>query len=421
MSDPGPFDMTQTSLTEKLAAHLMRPVDEATRQRARLHLLDWLGCVAGALKSEKAARYAKHLDHPEHWLGNILEMDDVHRSAILHPGPVIWPAALKDEADLTKGLNSAIIGYEAMICVGATFDSHHYSHFHPTATAGCFGAATAHLHRRLGQDSALVDDYASAMGLAGTVTGGLWQTRHENDDAKQFHVAHAIETGEQIASYIAANIKGSRFILEGRQGLYAATCKNPKPMNFADQWRIHEVSFKPWGACRHAHPAIDAALELKAKAGSLAGEIFVESYADAITFCDRPDPQTVLDAKFSLQHAVAVVAERGVPTLSDFEPDAIEKLATSRARVTVAEASDITSRYPEHYGARVTCDGETVELIDTLGDPERCMSEDQIIGKARQLIAWGGLADKEADRAIDLALKGDDGMAIQTMLKEWLS
>lgn len=421
MSDPAPLDMTQTSLTEKLAAHLMQPIDEATRQRARLHLLDWLGCVAGALKSEKAERYAKHQDHPEYWLGNILEMDDVHRSAILHPGPVIWPAALKDQADLVKALNSAIIGYEAMICIGATFDGHHYSHYHPTATAGFFGAAAAHLHGHLGQDSALIGDYTSALGLAGTVAGGLWQTRHENDDAKQFHVAHAIETGERILANIQGGIKGSRFILEGPQGLYAATCKHPKPMTFADQWRIHEVSFKPWGACRHAHPAIDAALELKAKTGSLDGEISVESYGDAIIFCDRPDPRTVGDAKFSLQHAVAVVAERSVPQLSDFEPDAIAELAESRARVTVSEASDITARYPEHYGARITCDGETVELIDTLGDPERSMSEEQIIGKARQLIAWGGLPDKEADRAIDLALKGDDGTAIQTMLKGWLS
>ncbi|HEY9092583.1 MmgE/PrpD family protein [Parasphingorhabdus sp.] len=421
MSDPAPLDIAQASLTEKLAAHLMRPVDDETRQRARLHLLDWLGCVAGALKSEKAVRYARHLDHPEYWLGNILEMDDVHRSAILHPGPVIWPAALKDEADLTKVLHSAIIGYEAMICVGATFDSHHYSHYHPTATAGFFGAAVSRLHHHLGQDISLAGQYASAMGLAGTIAGGLWQTRHENDDAKQFHVAHAIETGEQISAFIAANIKGSRFILEGPQGLYAATCKNPKPMDFADQWRIHEVSFKPWGACRHAHPAIDAALELKAKTGSLSGEIFVESYADAITFCDRPDPQTVLEAKFSLQHALAVVAERGVPALSDFEPDAIKELTQARARVKVSEAADITSRYPEHYGARVTCGGETIELVDTLGDPERCMSENQIIGKARQLIAWGGLPDTEADRAIDLALKGDDSTSIQAMLKEWLS
>ncbi|MEO0441813.1 MAG: MmgE/PrpD family protein, partial [Pseudomonadota bacterium] len=80
--------MTQESLTEKLATHLLRPVDEATRQRARLHLLDWLGCVAGALATD-AGSMPKQMSGPTEyqasWLGNVLEMDDIHRSSILHP------------------------------------------------------------------------------------------------------------------------------------------------------------------------------------------------------------------------------------------------------------------------------------------------------------------------------------------------
>ncbi|MFK7841581.1 MAG: hypothetical protein AB8B54_04880, partial [Sphingorhabdus sp.] len=89
--------------------------------------------------------------------------------------------------------------------------------------------------------------------------------------------------------------------------------------------------------------------------------------------------------------------------------------------ISVADASDITDRYPEHYGARITCAGETVALVDTLGDPERPLSKDGIIDKARSLIAWGGLSEKEADRAVDLALNGDDAEAIDKMLSDWLS
>ena len=40
------------SLTERLAKHLLRPTDEIVRTKARLHLLDWLGCVAGARRSD---------------------------------------------------------------------------------------------------------------------------------------------------------------------------------------------------------------------------------------------------------------------------------------------------------------------------------------------------------------------------------
>ncbi len=411
------------SLTEHLAKHLQRPVDGATRTKARLHLLDWLGCVAGARPDPKQNTPLSALsDHNlirASWLGNALEMDDIHRTAILHPGPAIWPITLRKfwAKSFNAQLDAAIRGYEAMIAIGETFDTLHYAHYHNTSTAGVFGAAAT--------AASLFDcnahQTANALGFAGSVSGGLWQMRHEGGDAKQWHLLNIFQTGENAARAARAYFEAPKQILEGPQGLYAATCREPKSMTFPDRWRIHDVSFKPWGACRHAHPAIDAALELKARLGGLDGEILVETYADAISFCDKPNPETTLQAKFSLQHALAVVAVKGAPELSDFEPAAIWEHAVVRARVSVREAADITGRYPQHYGARVTCNGQTVELIDTLGDPERPMSEAQIIDKARALMAWGGLADGQADEAVDLALKGDDPGAILAMLGEWLS
>lgn len=409
------------SLTEQLAKHLMRKVDDATRDRARLHLLDWLGCVAGARNSKIAATLNPMQSSrliQAMFLGNVLEMDDVHRSAVLHPGPVIWPSALgEDIGDMDALLDAAVVGYEAMIAVGATLDAHHYAHYHPTATAGVFGAA-ATFARGFDQSH---NQIVASLGLAGSVAGGLWQMRHEDVTTKQWHVAHAWGTGRSAAEYAEYGVTGPHFILEGPQGLYAATCKNPKPMEFPRRWRIWDVSFKPWGACRHAHPAIDAALELQALLGKLDGEIVVETYADALAFCDNPDPKSPQQAKFSLQHAVAIVATSGVPTLADFDPAAICKLAKARARVTVRECKDITVRYPLHYGARVTCNRQAVEMIDTLGDPERAMSEMQIIDKARALMAWGGLSEKHADKAVKLALEGDDPAAIHKMLGKWLA
>ena len=409
------------SLTEQLAKHLMRKVDDATRDRARLHLLDWLGCVAGARDSNiavtlnpmQSSRLIQAM-----FLGNVLEMDDVHRSALLHPGPVVWASALgEDIGDMDAVLNAAVVGYEAMIAVGATLDAHHYAHYHPTATAGVFGAA-ATFASGFGQSQ---KETVASLGLAGSVAGGLWQMRHEDVTTKQWHVAHAWETARSAVEYAEYGVTGPRFILEGSQGLYAATCKNPKPMEFPKRWRIHEVSFKPWGACRHAHPAIDAALELQELLGNLEGEIVVETYADAIAFCDNPNPKTPQQAKFSLQHTLAIVATSGVPTLADFEPAAIKRLSKTRARVSVRECKDITARYPQHFGARVRCQRQAVELIDTLGDPERPMSEAQIIDKARALMSWGGLTEKQANKAVKLALEGDDPAAIHRMLGKWLA
>jgi 2-methylcitrate dehydratase PrpD len=401
------------SLTAQLAKHLQRPIDYATRQRARLHLLDWLACVAGARGSALASRLTgEPLVAKLAFLGSLLEMDDVHRSSVLHPGPVIWPVIIDSTQPLDRRLDAAVRGYDAMIAVGATLDAYHYGHFHPTATAGVFGAAAAkaYLQNLDGHQT------VAALALAGSVSGGLWQMRHETGDAKQWHVAHAVMVGSH-AGWLAANdLTGPRFILEGPQGLYAAMCRAPKPMTFPDPWRIHEVSFKPWAACRHAHPAIDCALELRA-AGRLAAPFMLETYADAISFCDKPNPTTEVDAKFSLQHAVAVIADGRNAEPADFTPEAIAALAPLRARVTVTEDPAISARYPSHFGARLN----GLELIDTRGDPERPVSAADIIAKMKMLADWGGLVPDEADRAVELALYGDDAGAITAMLADWLS
>ena len=316
-----------------------------------------------------------------------------------------------NETTLTHILSCAVVGYEAMIEIGATFDAHHYAFYHPTATAGVFGATAAFGSNWLSDDA-----MRHALALAGSVSSGLWQMRHSHNFAKQWHIEHAVGVGADASIFADDGATGPLSILEGPQGLYAATCREPKPMVLGPGWRIEEVSFKPWAACRHAHPAIDCALELRA-AGKLTAPFHVETYADALTFCDKPHPTTETEAKFSLQHAVAVIADGRGATPADFTLEAIAALAPLRAQVTVTEVPEITARYPAHFGARLN----GFELIDTRGDPERPVGEADIIAKMHMLAAWGGLPPSEADRAADLALRGNDAGAIVTMLEEWLS
>ena len=382
-----------------------------------MHLLDWLACVAGARNwfAEQKIIAGAYPDTDRTMLGNVLEMDDVHRGALLHPGPVIWGTIISPVdggyEPIDQVLDDAVIGYEAMITVGATLDSYHYAHFHPTATAGAIGAAVP--SARVFGDA---DHIANAMALAASVTGGLWQMRHSHNHAKQWHVAQAVRLGVNAGVAALGGMKGPLDILEGPQGLYAATCREPKPMVFGPGWRIEEVSFKPWAACRHTHPAIDCALELRA-AGRLTAPYTLETYADALTFCDKPHPTTETDAKFSLQHAIAVIADGRNASPADFSLEAIAAVAPLRAQVTVAEDPAITARYPAHFGARLN----GFELTDCRGDPERPVTEADIIAKMYMLAEWGGLPASEADRAADLALHGDDAGAIVTMLEEWLS
>lgn len=425
----GEIRVMQGSLTRQLAHHLSRPITPLDRDRARLHLLDWLGCVAGALPSGTGAiarEIPGSIGARAAWLGNKLEMDDVHRSSILHTGPVVWAAALAAKLpDMDRLLDAAVRGYEAMIAVGDTFDAHHYARWHNTATAGAFGAAVTALactdpaFAEGGDPREAEERLVHVAGLAGSVTGGLWQMRHEPCDGKQWHIAHAVETGVHAARAVAAGARGPAFILEGPQGLYAAATTAAKPLTLPGHWRIHDVSFKPWAACRHAHPAIDAALELKARLGRLDGPITVETYADALAFCDRPDPASEIEAKFSIQHSVAIVADSGVPRHDDFHAGAIAATSETRARISVREVAEFTGRYPAHFGARVRCGGEEATLHDTLGDPERPMARDEIVAKAKALIVLGGRG-ADLDRTVAAALEGNDTAALAGILEGWL-
>ncbi len=401
-------------LVSQLSERLCRPIGDAAKTRARLHLLDWLACIAGAGSSEAGQVARKVTDYAwerSTYLGNVLEMDDVHRTALLHPGPVVWPIAMSVAgASMEQRLQAAVRGYEAMIAIGAAFDAHHYAHWHPSATAGVFGAAA--VMGSLLDFSA--DQYSDAFGNAGSVAGGLWHMRHDTGVlTKQWHIYHAARTGRDAAIHAMAGAHGPAAILEGPQGLFAAATKEPGALAGGDKgWLIAEVSFKPFAACRHAHPAIDAAMQLR-EAGNLSAPFMVETFADALTFCDRPNPTSELEAKFSLQHAIAVVADGRAAKPEDFTPDAIAQLADLRDQVSVAEDPSITARYPAHFGARVN--GH--EIVDTLGDPERPVKANHIIEKMRTLASWGSLASTEA---IDVALNSQDATRIDAMLARWL-
>lgn len=406
------------TLLELLSSRLMRPVAESERKRARLHLLDWLACVAGGRESEAGlvGRSVSRIGWEKStYIGNAMEMDDIHRTGLLHPGPVVWPAAMSwPSADMTARLDAAVRGYEAMITVGASLDAHHYSHWHPTTTAGYFGAAAA-FGSLIGANA---EEYGHGLGNVGSVAGGFWHLRHDNTLAKQWHVYHVVRTARDAMLHVHYGATGVKGVLEGPQGMYAGMTKAAKPFEGAADggWRIGEVSFKPFASCRHSHPAIDAAMTLRER-GELQAPFHVETFADAILFCDRPDPTTEIEAKFSLQHVVAVVADGRKAEPEDFTKEAIAALADLRAQVSVAEDPAFTARYPDHFGARVN----GLELVDTLGDPERPVSEAQLVDKLHMLAKWGGIAEASAARAVDIALNGEDAEALDALLEEWLA
>lgn len=441
--------VAEPSLTEHLAQQLQRPVDACARARAATLVVDWLGCALGGLRNPLAGQLAAVVRAQGEGsctaltagartigdallingaLGNVLEMDDVHRAAILHPGPVVIPVALAAAQQVNGNgcdlLDAVVRGYEATIRIGRALGTSHYRYWHPTSTAGAFGAAAA-AASVLGLDAQATAD---ALGTAGSRTGGLWQMRHESVPTKSLHNAQAAQSGWQAALLAQAGLRGPRRILEGEQGLFAATAPLAEPAGIVAEesdWLIHSTSLKPWPACRHAHPAIDALRD--ALAGARDGDraqvvgISVRTYAEALRFCDRPAPQSELQAKFSLQHALAAICVHGTPQLEHYTQSACSDTAVAALRqcISVAEDAACTARFPQHYGAAVAvqlADGRQLQAqrIDAWGDPEQPMQLADVDAKAMALARWGGVEPLLARALIDQVRKLAGGGTLES-------
>ena len=130
----------------------------------------------------------------------------------------------------------------------------------------------------------------------------------------------------------------------------------PKEMIQDEEWLIHQVSFKPWPACRHCHAAIDAAIALhKDFDHDEACQVVVQTYSDAIDFCDRPIPVTPAQGRFSLQHCVSVGLLKGDVSSSDFTENRLHdsQIEALRKNVRICEDPSFTQAYPNHFGSAV--------------------------------------------------------------------
>ncbi len=347
---------------------------------------------------------------------HVLEVDDLHRGSVTHPGCVVIPAALAladgEGADGEAFLRAVLHGFEAVCRVGMSVGPAHYRVWHNTATCGPFGAAMAAASLIGLDDEAAVH----ALGNAGTQSAGLWEFLNTGAMSKHLHAGRAAEAGVVAAELAAGGFTGPPAILEGPQGLYAGACPDADPdavLRRPDApWQVHATSIKPWPSCRHTHPVIDAALELSARvdAAEIAG-IEASTYRAAVDVCDRPAPTSPYEAKFSLQHCIAAALADGAVGFESFEAGARDRLAGLRSRVRVGAGEPYASDYPAAWGGAVTValsDGRRVSAArrQCKGDPEAALDGDAMAQKARELLRFGGVAEPETVIESVLAMAG---------------
>ena len=330
-----------------------------------------------------------------------VEVDDIFRDGIYHPGaPTISAALALAQARGASGeqfLRAVIAGYEISTRIGAAMGRAHYKYWHNTGTIGAFGACAA-CAELLGLDA---KRFAHALATVTTFSAGLQQAFRMDSMSKPLHAGRAAEAGATAALAAREGVTGSLDVIEGESGYGKAMSDNPdwdKALaTLGKDFHITRMTFKNHTCCGHTFAAIDGALALQARMKIAAAgieRIRVGSYRAAKEVSGYESPQTPAEARFSLKYVVATALTHGSVRLAAFEPARIHDAATRdlMARIEVAIDPELDAAFPKQRAARVAFvarDGRREEFLQPtrVGDPDAPLSDAQLDAKYLELAA----------------------------------
>ena len=357
--------------SERIAGFLtaLRPEDipADVRHRAKIHILDTLGAgIAGAASREVdisrtalgsaygtpatgtgAPLWGTPAELPA--LGaafvngiacHAFELDD--SGGCDHSGAVVLPAALAaaslpmagSRGGATDGgpadggpqvggarlLHAVVGGYEVARRVQDAlggYDSVNNAGWHSTGVCGTFGAAVAS-GVILGLDT---EQMVSAIGLAGSFTGGTWSFIGDGAMSKRMHVGRAAEAGLNSALLARSGFTGPRDLFAAPWGSFLRLYGRHEDIDqsrlfetLGEEWQIERASIKPYATCRSTHAAIDVILDLREQPGISAESvrtITVHTSALIADMCGKADVSSLVSAQLSMQFALATALLHG--------------------------------------------------------------------------------------------------------------
>ncbi|MCQ3001310.1 MmgE/PrpD family protein [Pseudomonas syringae] len=260
-----------------------------------------------------------------------LELDDA--GGCDHSGAVVVPAMLavlplcEPMPDGPELLTAMVLGYDVArrvleACGG--YSPHNEAGWHSTGTCGVFGAAAA-CARLLKLDE---QQTCSALGLAASMSGGLWAFIHDGADSKKLHAGRPAEGGVLAALLAREGITGPTQVFDDVWGGFLRTLARDtaQPQALTEDlgvvWKLARCSIKPHAACRGTHSAIDAIgqllNEMQINADHVAS-IQVNASAFLVDMCAGIDTQTQAAAQMSLPYALAVRCLLGHAGLDAYE------------------------------------------------------------------------------------------------------
>ena len=304
-----------------------------------------------------------------------LDFDDCNNTLGGHPSAPILPAlfALADErpVDGRAFIAAYVAGFETECKLARGVNFHHYTKgWHATATLGVHGAAAACCHlMRL--DAART---ATALAIASSLAAGL--KANFGTMTKPLHVGHCARNGLFAALLAAKDFTANAGAFEHSQG-FLDVFNGPGTYDTArmlEGWGapfdivVPGIAVKQYPCCGSTHPALDVMLDLVRRHDlrpAQVARIDCWTHARRLEHTNRPDPDSGLAAKFSVQYCLARALTDRTIRIEHFEGDAFNDPAVRAVLPRVHAAAYTDAQFPpdNHFGAEIkvtTRDGKVL-------------------------------------------------------------
>jgi 2-methylcitrate dehydratase PrpD len=401
---------------------------------ARLCLLDYLSCLVGGKGcfqqklNTSGLGEGVQIDALKYGMySHVLELDDGHRKGAVHVGAPVFsaliPVALRYRIEPKDFLNGVIAGYEATVRLAcAVQPGCRKRGYHASGICGTVGAA-------IGIATALkfnAEQMNTAIAAAAAGAAGVLEMQEDGSDLKPYNVGRASMDAVVAAMIGKAGLKGPNDAIGGKRGFIAVTTDTPHLEQLTDfdgdTLAVDQVYRKEYAACRHAHPAIEAALKIKPQISiSEIENIEVLTYLQATEGHSYIEVSTVSAAKMSIPFSVAVALATGSADMKAFSSENVANKAILdlTRMVEVKEDVNLTALNPQKRAAIVvvhTQQGDYSQRVDyPKGEPENPLSKEELEEKFRGLAMYGGLAEEECDTLIGEIWKED--FSIEKIIK----
>jgi 2-methylcitrate dehydratase PrpD len=355
------------------------------------------------------------------------DYDDYHHAKV-HPGAVVIPAAVtigeRMGASGKATITAMVAGYETMVRVSLATgpNSSRSKGWHLTGTTGTFGAAAA-AGSLLGLNQ---DEMASALGMAGTQSAGLWAFTVDGAMSKRFHAGRSSQSGIMGALLAQKGFKGPTQILEAEDGGFCRATSDQVDFSLAidglgERFLSNGVNIKPYACCASAHSSVDAVRQLvqanKIHSSEVEKIIVGTSSGVKIQCGFEYKPLSLLQAQMSLQYIVAVTLLEGKTLLDQFTEEKISdpKILELAKRVEIVLDPEIEKVYPERFANRIEIILRSGMRYSTRvdfpkGSSENPLSFEEVVEKVRSMTSQVITRDRmdEVNEKVERVEKLDD-------------